>query len=101
MLEKARKASIEDRIGKRLESCLGKSTFRPTSFIRFLYSVLLLPRRTLVPLLLAATLSYRPLPISSGPSLSRGHVIPFHVASLPRHQGPSHTFDDSFVPAFL
>src|SRR5882757_7854149 len=101
MLEKARKASMEDRTGKRLKGCLGNSTFHPTSFIRFLFPALLLPRRTLVPLLLAATLSYRPLPISSGPSLSRSHVIPFHVASLPRHQGPSHTFDDPFVPAFL
>src|SRR5882757_1031202 len=46
MLVKARKASIEDRVGKRLEGCLGKSTFRPMSFIRILFPVLLLPRRT-------------------------------------------------------
>src|SRR5882757_1785375 len=46
MLVKARKASIEDRISKRLKSCLGKSTFRPRLFIRILFPVLLFPHRT-------------------------------------------------------
>src|SRR5882757_3991777 len=46
MLEKARKASMEDRTSKRLKGCLGNSTFRPTSFIHILFPVLLLPRRT-------------------------------------------------------
>src|SRR5882757_8931196 len=60
MLAKARKASIEDRIGKRLKGCLGKSTFRPTSFIRTLFPVLLLPRRTRVSLAIGRH-TFRPI----------------------------------------
>src|SRR5882757_723116 len=102
MLVKARKTSMGDRISKRPKSCLGNSTFRPTSFIRFLFPVLLLPRRTLVPLLLAATLSFRSLPISSDRSLSRGHDSPFpRCVTSSSQRGLATLFDDSFVPALF
>src|SRR5882757_2926746 len=102
MLVKARKASIEDRISKRLKSCLGKSTFRPPSFYTHPLPGPPLPS------------SYSGLPHHWTPhfptdlSLSPP-VAPYqeaasacsHATSLPRHQGPSHIFDDSLVPALF
>jgi len=51
---------MEDKTSKRLKSCLGKSTFRPTSFIRILFPVLLLPRRTRVSLAIGRH-TFRPI----------------------------------------
>src|SRR5882757_833487 len=95
MLAKARKTSIEDRIGKRLKGCLGKSTFRPTSFIRILFPVLLLPRHWTPHFPTDLSLSPPVPPYQEAASACS------HAASFPRHQGSSHTFDDSFVPAFF
>src|SRR5882757_3671517 len=102
MLEKARKASMEDRTSKRLKGCLGNSTFRPTSFIRILLPVFLLPRRTRG--LPHHWTPHFPTDLSLSPPATpyqEAASACSHATSLPRHQGPSHTFDDSFVPTFL
>src|SRR5882757_8196413 len=99
MLVKARKASIEDRISKRLKSCLGKSTFRPPSF--YTHPLPGPPPPS----------SYSGLPhhwtphFSTDPSLSPP-VAPYqeaasacsHAVSLPRHQGPSHLLMTPLFP---
>src|SRR5882757_139905 len=102
MLEKARKASIEDRIGKRLKSCLGKSTFRPTPFIHILFPVLLLPRRTRASLAIGRH-TFRPI----SPYLLRSLPIkrPRQLVPTLRHflvsRGLATPLMTPFVPTFF